>query len=60
MNQPFDDQGNLLCPVCNDIIGPDDFYLEVRQRNPDQVDEDAKLAVHVGCSGQLSWRKLRD
>jgi hypothetical protein len=45
--QPFGPKGELLCLGCHRPIKAEDFWLEVRQR--DDVDADARLAVHPGC-----------
>jgi hypothetical protein len=50
--QPFDGEGNLLCLVCMKPISHGQYFIEVRQR--DDVDQDSRLAVHVGCLGNLT------
>jgi hypothetical protein len=45
--QPFDSDGRLLCFGCHQPIEAKQFWLEIRQR--DDVDADARLAVHPGC-----------
>lgn len=58
MLQPFDDDGNVKCIACLNVIGNEEFWVEVRQRSID--DEDSRLACHTAClqSGVLSTRKL--
>jgi len=52
MLQPFDRDGKLLCAACMKPISHGQFFVEVRQR--DDVDQDSRLAVHVGCLGNLT------
>jgi len=52
ITQRFDSDRNLFCVGCDDVIGDDALYIEVRQRNFPSCD--ARLACHVECVAKLA------